>query len=455
MTTSKTYYLAIDVGASSGRHILGYLEDGKLKLEEIYRFENGFLNQDGNLVWDVEHLTSEIKNGIKECGRLGKIPKTIAIDTWGVDYVLLDENKQEILPAVCYRDDRTEPMMDEVEKEIPQRDLYLKTGIQKIRYNTIYQLYADKASGKLERAKYFLMMPSYLAFKLTGVIQNEYTIATTTAMVNAKSKTWDADVIERLGFPTWLFGSLSLPSTEIGDLSRDVQEYVGFNSKVIFAPSHDTASAVAAAPIGESDAYISSGTWSLIGIESKTQLISDEICKANFANEGGIEYRFRFLKNYMGMWLLQNVRKNLNKKLTYDELMNLAKNSKKYRYLDVNHRLLVAPENMIEAIREYFNDAEMTLEEVLASIYHSLAKTYKEAIEEIERLTSKSIENIHIVGGGCQDKYLNELTAQYTGKNVKAGPIEATAVGNLISQLIYDKTCLDLVQARQLVLKSC
>ncbi len=449
-----TYYLAIDIGASSGRHILGCLENGKLKLQEIYRFENGFLNQNGSLVWDLEHLISEVKNGIKECGRLGKIPNTIAIDTWGVDYVLLDENGCEILPSFCYRDDRSEEMMDEVEKVIPQSELYFKTCIQKIRYNTIYQLYADKVSGRLSKAKHFLMMPAYISYKLTGVAKNEYTLATTTAMVNVKTKEWDCEVIEKLGYPTHLFDKLCLPSDEIGELTEDIQAFVGFNSKVIFAPSHDTASAVAAAPMGENDAYISSGTWSLIGIESKVELVNDEICKANFANEGGVEYRFRFLKNYMGMWLLQNVRRNINKSLSYDEMMYLAKDAKRYRYFDVNHTLFVAPENMVEAIKAYFNDNEMTLQEVLASIYHSLAKTYKDAIEEIERLTGKTIETIRIVGGGCKDKYLNELTSLYTGKPVTAGPIEATAVGNLIAQLLYDNACNNLREARDLIRKS-
>ncbi len=449
-----TYYLAIDIGASSGRHILGYFENGKLKLEEIHRFENGFKNENGSLLWDVEHLFYEVREGIKKCGEMGKAPKTVAIDTWGVDYVLLDENKKELLPALCYRDSRTDAMIEKVEGIIPQTELYAKTGIQKQAYNTIYQLYADKVNGKLNKAKYFLMMPSYLSFKLTGVIANEYTNATTTSMVNAQTKAWDKDVIEKLEYPKELFGELLLPATEIGGFTDEVKEYVGFDSTVIFAPSHDTASAVAATPMGDNDMYISSGTWSLIGIESKTALINNEICKANFANEGGIDYRFRFLKNYMGMWLLQNIRKNINKSLTYDEMMYLAEESEKYRYFDVNHKTLVAPENMIDAIKEYFGDDNMELSEVLASVYHSLAKSYKAAVEEIESLTDRKIEAIHIVGGGCQDKYLNKLTAEYTGKLVTAGPIEATATGNLIAQLIYDNVCENLEVARGLILKS-
>ncbi len=446
-----TYYLAIDIGASSGRHILGYIENGKLKLEEVYRFENGFKNKNGQLVWDIEHLFNEVKNGIKQCSVIGKIPKTIAIDTWGVDYVLLDENKQELLPAFCYRDSRTEDVIAKVEEKISQSELYAKTGIQKQSYNTIYQLYADKLCGKLQKAKYFLMMPAYLSFKLTGNIKNEYTLATTTGMINAETKSWDNEIIEKLGYPKELFGELSLPSTAIGNFTNEVKEFAGFDSTVIFAPSHDTASAVAATPLNENDLYISSGTWSLIGIETKEAIINNAVCKANFANEGGIEYRFRFLKNYMGMWLLQNIRKNLNKSLTYDEMMFLAENSEKYRYFDVNHKSLVAPDNMIEAIKEYFGDSKMTLSEVLASVYHSLAKSYKEALKEIEELTGITVNEIHIVGGGCQDKYLNKLTAEYTGKPVTAGPVEATAVGNLISQMLYDKVFKNIDEARKTV----
>ena len=448
------YYLAIDIGASSGRHILGSLENGKLNLQEIYRFDNGFKTEDGKLVWDVENLFYEVREGIKKCKEIGKIPDTVAIDTWGVDYVLLDKAKKEILPAFCYRDNRTESVIPLVEEKIAPKDLYFKTGIQKQNFNTVYQLYADKLSRKLDNAEYFLMMPEYLSFKLTGVIKNEYTNATTGSLVNAKTHEWDKDVISALGLPEKLFGTLNTPATKIGTFTEDIKNYVGFDSTVIFAPSHDTASAVAACPMGDSDLYISSGTWSLIGTESKEAIVNEDTFKANFANEGGIEYRFRFLKNYMGMWLLQNIRKNLNKSLTYDEMMYKAEACDKYDYLDVNDQSLVAPENMIDAVKNYFGKEDMSLDEVLASVYHSLARSYKNATEEIEGLTGKTINAIHIVGGGCQDVYLNRLTAQYTGKAVTAGPVEATAVGNLISQLIYGNACADLKEARELIKKS-
>ncbi len=446
-----TYHLAIDIGASSGRHILGYIENGKLHLEEIHRFENYITNQNGTLVWDIEHLVSEVKKGIAKCKEIGKIPCTVAIDTWGVDYVLLDENKKEITPCFCYRDSRTAKIIPQLESIISQEELYAITGIQKQSFNTIYQLYADKISGKLDKAEYFLMMPEYLSFKLTGICKNEYTNASTTGMLNAQSKTWDEEIIDKLDLPKHLFGTLNMPSTAVGELSNDIQNELGFNSTVIFAPSHDTASAVAACPMGEDDLYISSGTWSLIGTEISNPILTKESQQANFTNEGGINYQFRFLKNYMGMWLFQNIRRNLDKKYNYDEMMLLAKECGEYQYFDVNDETLVAPKNMIDAISNLINSEDLAF--ILNSAYHSLAKSYNDAVAEIEKITNQTINAIHIVGGGCQDSYLNELTAKYTKKTVTAGPIEATATGNIISQIMYDKN-ITLEEARVLVKSS-
>ena len=448
-----TYYLAIDIGASSGRHILGYIDNGRLKLEEIHRFENYITNQNGTLVWDIEHLVSEVKKGIAKCKEIGKTPCTVAIDTWGVDYVLLDENKQEILPAVSYRDSRTNRVINKVESIISAEELYLKTGIQKQNFNTIYQLYADKLSGRLEDAKHFLMIPAYLSYKLTGIIKNEYTNATTTGMVNAESKTWDNDIIEKLGLPKHLFGTLDTPCTVIGNFTKEMQDYAGFDSTVIFAPSHDTASAVCACPIDDNSVYISSGTWSLIGVESLNPIVNEKSMAANFANEGGIDYRFRFLKNYMGMWLFQNVKKNLNNEFSYDDMMRLAMQSKRFEMIDTNAPDFLAPENMINAIRSYLKNESIPIEVVINSVYHSLAQSYKNAIDEIEKLAGKTIDNVFIVGGGSKDTYLNKLTAQYTGKKVVTGLSEATATGNLLSQIMYDKK-ISLAQARDIVKNS-
>lgn len=447
----KTYYLAVDIGASSGRHILSHIENDRLVLEEIYRFDNNLVESENGLVWDTESLFDEVLCGIKKCKKIGKIPKSIAIDTWGVDYVLLDENKKEIKPCFCYRDSRTNGVIDEVESIISPSRLYSKTGIQKQNFNTIYQLYADKKSGRLEKAAYFLMMPDYLSFKLTGEVKNEYTNATTTGLVNANAKTWDIDIIYALGLTGVSFLPLSLPSSHVGFLSEEIQKAVGFNCAVLFAPSHDTASAVCACPMKDDDLYISSGTWSLIGTEITEPILSEDARLHNFTNEGGIDYRFRFLKNYMGMWLFQNIRRNLNKEKTYDEMMQLAMSCGDYKYFDVNDNTLVAPKNMIEAIGKLIGSDDLGL--ILNSAYHSLAKSYSEAVTEIEAVTGKRFNAIHIVGGGCRDKYLNALTRDYTGKSVTAGPVEATATGNIISQIMFDKK-IPLATTREIVKNS-
>ncbi|MGN0486911.1 MAG: rhamnulokinase family protein [Acutalibacteraceae bacterium] len=445
-----TYYLSIDIGASSGRHILGSIENGILCLEEIYRFENGIRNENGTLVWDTKKLFQHVKNGIKRCHELGKEPKTVAIDTWGVDYVLLDESKKEIFPAVSYRDSRTDESAKEVAEILSQSELYARTGIQKQNFNTVYQLFCDKKSGKLKNARHFLMMPDYLSFKLTGEIRNEYTNATTTNLVNAKTKQWDSYILDKLNLPKGIFSPLSLPGTSVGHFTEEVKNEVGFDCEVLLCPSHDTASAVAACPIEDDSVYISSGTWSLIGTENTEPILTEEALSANFTNEGGIEYRFRFLKNIMGMWLFQNIRKNLDKALTYDEMMLMAIGSNFKEKIDPNAPCFVAPDNMIEAVRAYLGKPDLALCDVLSSVYHSLAESYKTAVEEIEKISQKQIRSIHIVGGGSRDKYLNLLTAQYTGKKVFTGLTEATATGNILSQIIHDRE-IDLTEARKII----
>lgn len=448
------YYLAIDIGASSGRHILGCIENEKISLKEIYRFDNELQNIDGKLCWDISRLEKEVKTGIKECNKYNIVPKTVAIDTWGVDYVLLDGDNKPLLPVYAYRDSRTSESIPLVEDLVSPSELYSKTGIQKLDFNTVYQLYCDKMSGRLDKAEHFLMMPEYLSYTLTGQMKNEYTNATTTGMVNANQKEWDKDIIKTLGYPERLFGRLYLPGEVLGGFTEEMKEYAGFDSTVVLCPSHDTASAVLACPLEEKGLYISSGTWSLMGTELENAVLGEEARKANFTNEGGYAYRFRFLKNYMGMWLLQNIRKNLNKKYTYDEMMNMAENCQSITYIDVNDPRLTAPESMIEAVRAVSGKADMPIECVINCVYHSLAKSYAFALNEISRLTGKEIDSINIVGGGSADKYLNRLTAKYTGKKVYAGPREATALGNIVSQIIKDNENIDLWLARKLIKKS-
>ena len=445
------YYLAIDIGASSGRHILGELKGDFLETTEIYRFENGFKEQNGTLVWDIEKLSGDVIAGIKECKALGKIPETVAIDTWGVDYVLFDNEGKEILPCVSYRDSRTASAVEEVFSVVSQEELYAATGIQTQPYNTIFQLWCDKKSGKLEKAKRLLMMPEYLSYRLTGVMKNEYTNASTTGLVNAENKIIDKDICARLGIDANIFGELNLPSSYIGNFSAEIKNEVGFDAKVVFCPSHDTASAVAACPIDENSVFISSGTWSLVGTENLYPVTTKEAMAANFSNEGGINYRFRFLKNIMGMWLFQNIRKNLDKKYTYDEMMQMAMDSDYDKLIDPTNDCFLAPENMVEAIREYLGEPELPIGDVLKSVYISLANSYDNTVKEIERVAGKKVDRVAIVGGGSKDKYLNKLTKEYTGKRVTVGPTEGTAIGNLISQLMFTNSEIDLNKARDII----
>lgn len=447
------YYLAIDIGASSGRHILGSIDNGKLCLEEIYRFENNINVSEEGLTWDIDSLFSEVVSGIAKCKELDKIPTSIAIDTWGVDYVLLDENEKELLPVFAYRDSRTAGVPTSEEFPIKYEELYSITGIQIQPFNTVYQLWCDAKSGKVAKAKHFLMMPEYLSYKLTGKMRNEYTNASTTSMVNAKSKQWDDEIIEKIGVNKEIFLPLSLPGTEVGALKADISERVGFESTVVLAPSHDTASAVAACPIDDKSVYISSGTWSLMGTENLVPILTDEARKANLSNEGGAEYRFRFLKNIMGMWLFQNVRKNTNKKYSYDEMMKMAMDSNFDVIIDVNDPSLVAPESMIDAVNKLAGNETLPLGDTLACIYNSLAETYANTVAQIEKITGKAIDNIFIVGGGSKDAYLNQLTGMRTGKSVVIGLGEATATGNLISQIMKDEG-ISLVEARKIIRNS-
>lgn len=444
------YYLAIDIGASSGRHILGSVKDGKISLEEIYRFENEIKKENGSLIWDIDTLLREVKKGLSVAKDLGKIPTTVAIDTWGVDYVLLDENMKEILPCVCYRDSARVAAVDEVMKILPQEELYRRTGTQKQSLNTVYQLYADKISGKLDGARHFLMMPDYLSYKLTGVMKNEYTNATTTNLVNAEERCWDEYILDTLGIPKEIFKPLSLPCEPVGCFTDEVAGEVGFNATVILSPTHDTASAVAACPLDSGAAYISSGTWSLVGTEILSPCTSREAMDANFTNEGGVEYRFRFIKNIMGMWLFQGIRKDINKSLSYDDMMHMAMESSFRELIDPTDAAFAAPESMTEAVRSYLGKPDLPLADVLASIYHSLAASYKKTVSEIEEISGKRINKIIIVGGGSKDTYLNRLTALYTDKKVYTGLKEGTATGNLLSQIMYQEK-ISLDAAREIV----
>lgn len=456
------YHLAIDIGASSGRHILGWTENGVMQMEEIHRFSNGVAEKNSHLCWDLEHLTKEVIAGIAHCKELGKIPSTIAIDTWGCDFVLLDEAGKILGDSVAYRDARTNGVDAELYKLCPEPELYARTGIQKLIFNTVYQLFALKLQQPelLAQAKRFLMIPDYLNYVLTGVQKNEYTNATTTQLINVKTNTWDWELLEKLGLPQHIFTDPELPGTSVGNLSQAIAEQVGFSSEVILCASHDTGSAVMAVPSQSDDEiYLSSGTWSLMGIE-RLQADSSEVSRShNFTNEGGYNHRFRYLKNLMGMWMLQNLRKEFSKQYSFKEQYALAAAASDFAStVDVNDALFLAPKSMSEALRTYCRNSgqaePQTEGELLYCVYHSLALGYDHVIKELEEITGSTFDCVNVIGGGCQDLFLNRLTALITGKKIKAGPIEGTAVGNLMCQMIKSGEYASLKEGRAAVAKS-
>ena len=457
----EKYYLAVDIGASSGRHMLASMKDGKMQLEEVYRFPNGMDNKNGTLCWDVRRLITEIKNGLKKCKEIGKIPVSMGIDTWGVDYVLLDMNDNILGDTVGYRDSRTEGMDEKVYEVIPPDDLYARTGIQKQIFNTIYQLMAVKQSHPeyLEQAETILMIPDYFNFLLTGVKKNEYTEATTGQLISPKTSDWDYELIDMLGYNSEMFLPVSMPGTVVGDFTEEVQKEVGFNCTVVLPAAHDTGSAVLAVPTNDDDAvYISSGTWSLMGIERKEADCSMESMKANFTNEGGYDHRFRYLKNIMGLWMIQSVKKEFTEDLSFAEICDMASKETISSVVDCNDDCFLAPESMIGAVRKFCRDTNQqvpeTVGEISSVIYNSLAKCYGDTVEEIEAITGKKYSTIYVVGGGSNAGYLNELTAKYTGRKVSAGPSEATAIGNIIVQMLHDGVFANLVEARTCVKES-
>ena len=454
----NTYYLAVDIGASSGRHILGWVENGTIRLEEVYRFPNGTSPKNGHQCWDHEGLVENIILGMKRCAELGKVPSYLGIDTWGVDFLLLDKDGNTIGDAVGYRDDRTVGIDRAVYERIPEAELYARTGIQKQLYNTVYQLMALKRQDpeQLEAAETFLMMPDYLNYRLTGVCHQEYTNATTGQLVNIETGEWDTELIERLGYPTRLFGKLSRPGETVGRLRPEIARRIGYDLTVVHPASHDTGSAVLAVPTNSDNiVYLSSGTWSLMGIERLEADSSEQACRHNFTNEGGVNRRFRFLKNIMGLWIIQSIRKELNGQYSFGELCDMATavGDTPYR-INVNDGAFLAPNGMMAAIRAYCNAPEMPLDQMLCCVYHSLAECYAETIREITEVNGKKPEALHIIGGGSKDSYLNELTAAALDIPVYTGPTEATAIGNLLSQMLGTGLFASIPEAREAVFRS-
>lgn len=427
------YYLAIDIGASSGRHIVGYMENGELVCDEVFRFPNGVTEENGHLIWDIDALFSNVKAGIKAAFEKYPSIESLSVDTWGVDYVLMNDSR-EIRPCFAYRDHRTENMTDSVHAKIPFSELYRLTGCQFQTFTTVYQLYCDLHAGRLNRVTDFLMMPEYLMYKLTGVKKKEFTHASTTGLVNAQSGEFDQSIIKRLRLPQWLFPTLSQPGTVVGTLLPEIAASVGGNCKVVFCATHDTASAVEGIPMEENAPYISSGTWSLLGVKTEKPLTDERSEAANYSNEGGVGYN-RYQKNIMGLWLANSLRSELCPDMPFSEITKLAAESDFDELVDANSQSFLSPDSMRAAFESSLKSRPKKPADYFRCAYRSLAMSYKTALDELERNTGKTYEKLYIVGGGAKNQFLNALTAEFTKKEVIALPIEATSIGNLLVQM--------------------
>ncbi|WP_439846864.1 rhamnulokinase [Bacillus subtilis] len=453
-------YTAIDIGASSGRIMVGELNEGKLDIQEIHRFANGFSQRDGHCFWDIDHLLKQILQGLQKVKTLGYEHCTVGIDTWAVDYVLLDEKGDRLREAISYRDRRTDHTIDKLEHTLSKAAIYQKTGIQFQPFNTIYQLYEEDRELLIKTDK-IMMIPDYLGYCLTGKAVTEITNASTTQLLNASTGNLDPELLEAVSVQEQQFAPLTEPGCELGKLRNEwFPDYDLPACKVMTVATHDTASAVIAAPgVNDGWAYISSGTWSLIGVENKTPIITDLALENNYTNERGANNTIRFLKNIIGMWVIQEVRQRLQADYSFQQLAEEAEKTEPFQqFINLNDKRFLNPENMIKEIQHYCRQTRQkiprTAGELACCIYSNLAIIYAIAIKELETITEKPIEQFHIIGGGARNDFLNQLTADMSGKAVHAGPIEATATGNLLMQMIAAKEVKDIKEARQVVRNS-
>ena len=429
----KKYYLAIDIGASSGRHIVSWKEGDQIQTDEVYRFPNGVKEVNGHLVWDIESLAEHVIKGVKAAFERYPQIQSLAVDTWAVDYVLMSGD-EEILPCYAYRDRRTERAIERVHEAVPFRELYARTGIQFQPFNTVYQLYDDKLSDILDGATDFLMIPEYVNYVLTGRKLHEYTNATTTGLVNARTGEYDGEIIARLGLPERLFGKLYPAGTCVGELKPEIARAVGGQTEVVLCASHDTASAVEGIPMEGNSPYISSGTWSLLGLKVPSAITDDNSRTANYSNEGGVGY-YRYQKNVMGMWVVNRLRGELCPEKSFPQIEAEARRSAYRGCVDVNDGRFLAPDSMKEAFDSCLSDKPQTVGDYFRCAFFSFAVTYRTALDELKRNSGKDFDTLYIVGGGAKNKLLNELTEEVCKIKVKAIPIEATALGNLKIQM--------------------
>ncbi|MDR1672035.1 MAG: rhamnulokinase [Bacteroidales bacterium] len=459
-------FIAFDLGATSGRAIVGTLSDGKIAMEEISRFPNGIIAVGEHFHWDILGIYEILKNSLKTCAQMGKYtPESIGIDTWGVDFGFLAEDGSLLGEPYAYRDPHTNGIIEEYFKLVPREKVYGLTGIQFLQFNSIFQLYALKRnnSSLLKAAKDLLFMPDLLNYLFTGIKKAEFTIASTSQMLNPKTMKWAPELFDAFGAPVSLMQDIVLPGTVIGSLTDAIAKETGIGKiPVIAVAAHDTGSAIAAVPAeGENWAYLSSGTWSLMGIETRKALIDKETEAMNFTNEGGVEGTFRFLKNITGMWLLEQCRKEwaVQKDYSYGELVDLAKAEQSFRsFVDSDAPDFMNPENMVEAIAGYCQRTGQVVPDSIGQfvrcIFESLALKYRYTLEQLKRVSPHPIEKLHVIGGGAKNAYLCQFTANSINIPVVAGPAEGTAMGNLLVQAMALGYLKSLADIREVVRNS-
>jgi rhamnulokinase len=450
-------HIAVDIGASSGRLVLGKMENGKLVIEEIHRFANGFTTQNETCFWDIDHLLNEILKGLESAKKLGYDHCTLGIDTWGTDYVLLDDNGHRVQEVISYRDKRTENTIEKVTRTLPKEIIYQKTGIQFLSFNTLYQLYEEDIKN-LKVTRNVMTVPDYLGYCLTGKKVTEVTSASSMQLLNVNTKKFDEELLNLIALSKDQFPPFANPGERLGKLMKERFSTFDLpNTEVIIVASHDTASAIVGSPgNGEKWAYISSGTWSLLGIESDEPIVTELALKNNYTNEWGAYGTYRFLKNIIGMWVIQEVRRHLKEDYNFEQFVYEAEKIKVCRqFINFNDKRFLNPENMIQEIQQYCRETNQeiphTVGELANCIFTNMSIIYAMSIRQIEEITGKRIEQLHIVGGGAKNEFVNQLTADLSGKTIYAGPTEATAIGNILVQMISGNEISDLQTARQLI----
>lgn len=463
--TIRNTYLAADFGGGSGRIIAGTLLHGKLEMEEIYRFANRQVKLGNHVYWDFPALFEDMKTGLKLAAQKGYTVQGIGIDTWGVDFGLIDKDGNLLGNPICYRDARTDGMPEKVFSILDEKKHYADTGIQVMAINTLFQLYSMKLSGnaQLEVAHQLLFMPDLFSYFLTGVANNEYCIASTSELLDARQRNWSLETIHALGLPEHLFGEIILPGTIRGTLKEDIARETGLGLvDVIAVGSHDTASAVAAVPAAEAPiAFLSSGTWSLLGVETNEPILTEKARQAQFTNEGGVGERIRFLQNITGLWILQRLMsewKTRGEEQSYETLIPQAAEAKIDTIIPVDDAAFMNPESMETALINYCLEHNLQpprdKAESVKCVLQSLAFKYREAVEKLNGCLPSPIRQLNIIGGGSQNKLLNQLTANELGIPVYAGPVEATAIGNILTQAMAKGEIADMEELREIVSRS-